>query len=158
MVQTNSSFIQRAFYWDERRTQAAIMLASGRSKTAVAEELEIDRVTLYHWLEHPDFSAEVDRLSLMVHVSSRAERLRVAMRVARSKGMDEEIPQTEKDLLDWLKFAQSETDGAKIDMSKLAELLAGESSDNQTKSLSAGAIETTAHSLPESTEDDINPS
>src|SRR5690242_15634279 len=122
MVATNSSFIQQAFNWDDRRSQAALMLASGETKTKVAETVGIDRVTLYHWLEHPDFCAEVDRLSLMVHVSSRAERLRVAMRVARSKGMEEEIPQTEKDLLDWLKFAQSETDGAKIDLSKLAEL------------------------------------
>jgi len=131
MVATNSTFIQRDFIWDERRTKAALMLATGQAKTTVSEQLEIDRVTLYHWLEHPDFAAEVDRLSLMMHISSRAERLRVAMRVARSKGMDEEIPQTEKDLLDWLKFAQSETDGAKIDLSKLAELLSGENGDTQ---------------------------
>jgi hypothetical protein len=126
MVATNSSFIQRDFIWDERRTQAAMMLAQGEAKTAVSEELEIDRVTLYHWLEHPDFAAEVDRLSLMMHISSRAERLRIAMRVARARTQGE-VPETEKDLLDWLKFAQSETDGAKIDLSKLAEMLTGES-------------------------------
>jgi len=103
-----------------------MMLAEGETKTAVSETLEIDRVTLYHWLEHPDFAAEVDRLSLMMHISSRAERLRIAMRVAKARTQGE-VPETEKDLLDWLKFAQSETDGAKIDLSKLAELLAGES-------------------------------
>ena len=126
MVATNSSFTQRDFLWDDRRTKAAMMLAEGETKTAVSETLEIDRVTLYHWLEHPDFAAEVDRLSLMMHISSRAERLRIAMRVAKARTQGE-VPETEKDLLDWLKFAQSETDGAKIDLSKLAELLAGES-------------------------------
>ena len=110
-----------------------MMLAQGETKTLVSEELEIDRVTLYHWLEHPDFAAEVDRLSLMMHISSRAERLRIAMRVARARTRGE-VPETEKDLLDWLKFAQSETDGAKIDLSKLAELLTGEHNAQQGES------------------------
>lgn len=127
MVATNPTFIQQTFYWDEKRNKAALMLASGASKVATAQECEIDRVTLYHWLEHPDFASEVDRLSLMVHISSRAERLRIAMRVAKARaGDDDSVPVTDKDLLDWLKFAQSETDGAKIDLSKLAELLSGE--------------------------------
>lgn len=157
MVATNSTFIQQPFWWDDRRTKAAVMLASGSSKVATAQECEIDRVTLYHWLEHPDFAAEVDRLSLMVHISSRAERLRIAMRIAKARvGDDDSVPQSDKDLLDWLKFAQSETDGAKIDMSKLAELLAGESAQQgdgpsgpsaQSPSLlSAGAIEAEASS------------
>lgn len=103
------------------------MLASGEPKTTVSETVGIDRVTLYHWLAHPDFSAEVDRLSLMVHVSSRAERLRIAMRLVKQRIDAEGNIHSDKDLLDWLKFAQSETDGARIDLSRLAELLAGES-------------------------------
>lgn len=165
MVATNSTFIQQPFWWDDRRTKAAVMLASGSSKVATAQECEIDRVTLYHWLEHPDFAAEVDRLSLMVHISSRAERLRIAMRIAKARvGDDDSVPQSDKDLLDWLKFAQSETDGAKIDMSKLAELLAGESAQQDVAASSGehkqlldqpDAIETSA---VVSEGDDLNPS
>lgn len=62
--------------------------------------------------------AEVDRLSLMVDVSSRAERLRITMRAVRQKTPGNKIL-TDKDLLDWLKFAQSETDGLKLDLAKL---------------------------------------
>lgn len=70
----------------------------------------------------PDFAAEVDRLSLMVGVANRAARLRLAMRVVRDKTKSE-APATDKDLLDWLKFAQSETDGIKLDLTKLATAL-----------------------------------
>ena len=69
----------------------------------------------------------MDRLSLMVGVSSRAERLRLAIRVVRAK-TNGDVPETEKDLLDWLKFAQSETDGIKLDLTKLAALGEADSS------------------------------
>ena len=68
-----------------------------------------------------EFSAEVDRLSLMVDIAGRAERLRIAMRLVRAKGY-----QSDRDLLDWLKYAQSETDGVKLDLTKLAALVADE--------------------------------
>lgn len=116
----------RPFSWTPQRSDAVVVLASGGTKEEAAEAAHCDRTTIYEWLKHPDFAAEVDRLSLMMHISSRAERLRIAMRVARARTAGE-VPQTDKDLLDWLKFAQSETDGAKIDLSKLAEYLAGES-------------------------------
>ena len=117
----------RPFIWTPQREEAAMVIAGGGTRIQAAEAAHCNKATIYEWLKHPDFCAEIDRLSLMVSISSRAERLRVAMRVAKSRGMEKEIPQTEKDLLDWLKFAQSETDGAKIDLSKLAEMLAGES-------------------------------
>ena len=117
-----------------------MVLAGGGTRIQAAAAAHCNKATIYEWLKHPDFCAEIDRLSLMISISSRAERLRVAMRVAKSRGMEEEIPQTEKDLLDWLKFAQSETDGAKIDLSKLAELLAGESGGSGPDGPSGPAI------------------
>ena len=137
----------QVFVWDDRKSEAALTLARGRPKTEAARAADVDRSTIYEWLKIPEFCAEVDRLSLMVSISSRAERLRVAMRVAYALGMDEETPRTEKDLLDWLKFVQSETDGAKVDLSKLTELLAGESdSDSQPAgpSSQAGVIDVAA--------------
>lgn len=124
---TPAQIIYRPFQWNPQRSEAAVVLATGGTREEAAIAADCDRSTIFVWLKHPDFCAEVDRLSLMVSISSRAERLRHAMRVIKSRLNDEGVLQSEKDSLDWLKFAQSETDGAKIDLSKLAELLAGES-------------------------------
>lgn len=105
--------------WNEKRSAAALMLAEGKTEQDTAETLELERKTLWNWKQVPEFAAEIDRLSLMIGIASRAERLRIAMRVARQKVKDESVA-TDKDLLDWLKFAQSETDGVKLDLSKLA--------------------------------------
>lgn len=133
----NSTKYQQ-FVWTEERSQAAVVLASGGTKQEAADQANVDRTTIYDWLKHPEFCAEIDRLSLMVHIASRAERLRIAMRVAKARVKDDDsVPVTDKDLLDWLKFAQSETDGAKIDLSKLAELLTGQEQDGPTTSQSS---------------------
>ena len=114
------------WYWDKQRNQAAVLLAIGESKVKVAEEIGIDRSTLYYWLSIEEFAEEVDRLSLMVGVASRAERLRMVNRAVKQLTREDGSLITEKDVLDWLKFAQSETTGAKIDLSKLTEMLTSE--------------------------------
>ena len=107
--------------WNEQRSQAAIKLASGYTWQATADEVGVDKRTITNWFQNVEFSAEVDRLSLMVDVASRAERLRITMRAIRQKVKDDGV-ETAKDVLEWLKFAQSETDGVKLDLSKLASL------------------------------------
>jgi len=54
----------------------------------------------------------------MIDISSRAERLRMAMRVVRQKVRADGTLETDKDVLDWLKFAQSETTGIKLGFSR----------------------------------------
>ena len=107
-----------------KRTKAAFALAEGQSQQAVAEAIGVCRKTICNWLCVTEFVAEVDRLSTIIDVSSRAERLRIAMRVVRQKVRADGTPETEKDLLDWLKYAQSETTGIKLGFSKgeVAEL------------------------------------
>src|SRR5687767_10567545 len=99
-----------AFEWNEKRSEAAIALAEGKTQKQVFAEVGVPERTLRSWLIHPDFAAEVDRLSLMMSIAGRAERLRIAMRVARQKIKKDGTIDTDKDLLEWLKFAQSETD------------------------------------------------
>jgi hypothetical protein len=70
-------------------------------------------------MNEPEFTQEVDRLSLMIEVANRAHRLRIANRVIRQMVKDEETIPTSKDLLDWLKYAQGETDGVKLDLMSL---------------------------------------
>lgn len=115
-----------AFGWDEKKSLCAIALAEGKTQKQVAQEVGVPERTQRSWLAHPDFAAEVDRLSLMVGIAGRAERLRLAMRVVRQKTKGDEV-KTEKDLLEWLKFVQSETDGVKLDLSQLAALTAPDS-------------------------------
>src|SRR5690606_7989190 len=104
------------FNWTDAATNAALSLATGHTQAEAAEEAGVTDRTIRRWLNDPEFAAEVDRLTLMSGISTRAERLRIAMRVARQKVREEtgEILTT-KDILDWLKFAQSETDGVKLD-------------------------------------------
>jgi len=112
-----------AFTWNEKTTAAALALANGKTQKQAAEEADISERTIRRWLLDPDFSAEVDRLSLMTDIASRAERLRLAKRAVR-QAIDEDGKLTTKaDVLDWLKFAQSETDGIRLDLAKLAAAL-----------------------------------
>jgi hypothetical protein len=70
-------------------------------------------------LDHPEFAIEVDRLTHMMGASSRAGRLRIALRVIKGRTENTQYPQSRADLLEWLKFVQSETDGAKLDLAAL---------------------------------------
>src|ERR1051325_8848352 len=107
--------------WTPKRSEAAALLAAGHSYREVAAKVGASLKSIYNWMQDPEFAAEVDRLTMMVGISSRAERLRLAMKVISQK-VSEETGRvlTDKDILDWLKFAQSETDGVKLDLSKLA--------------------------------------
>ena len=75
---------------------------------------EIGERTLYRWLNDPEFSQEVDRLTFLTGIATKSERIRTAKRIIRQM-----METTEKDLLDWLKYAQGETDGIKLDLTEL---------------------------------------
>ena len=112
------------FHWSSKRQKAALALAEGQSQQAVAEAIGVCRKTICNWLCVTEFVAEVDRLSCMIDIASRAERLRIAMRVVRQRVCDDGTIETDRDVLDWLKFAQSETTGIKLGFSRgeLAEM------------------------------------
>lgn len=112
------------FEWDERRSVAATLLASGHTFEEAGREAGVTRKTVHEWNKHPDFAAEVDRLTLISDVALRAFRLRMAMRIVRSKG-----EKSRRDLLEWLKYVQSETDGAKLDIAAIFGDSAGASKD-----------------------------
>lgn len=111
----------RPFRWTPKATQAAIGLAEGLTRDDAAAQAGVSRATLFRWLTVPEFAEEVDRLTFLTGIANKAERLRLAKRVIARLGTV-----TEKDLLDWLKYAQGETDGIKLD---LADLLASISAD-----------------------------
>jgi DNA-binding CsgD family transcriptional regulator len=109
-----------AFKWTVNREKAALALSEGYTNEEAAEQAGVTVNTIYVWKREIEFMTEVDRLTHMVGIATRAERLRIAMRVIRQKVKDGEV-ETNKDVLEWLKFAQGETDGVKLDLATLAE-------------------------------------
>jgi DNA-binding XRE family transcriptional regulator len=110
------------FEWTKKRETAALTLAKGHTQAAAADMAGVSEKTIYRWLNEPEFSQEVDRLSLMIETANRAHRLRIANRVIRQMVRDGETIPTTKDLLDWLKYAQGETDGVKLDLVNLLDV------------------------------------
>ena len=113
------------FKWTKNKNIAAIYLAGGYTIRETADEAGVKERTIYLWKKIPEFAAEVDCLSLMTDIAGRAERLRIAKKVIRQM-IDKESKKfkTSKDLLDWLKYAQGETDGIKLDLAALTEVAA----------------------------------
>lgn len=148
-----SDLFATRFQWNERRNEAAALLAIGKTYEETAGAVNVTKKTIYNWMQDMEFAAEVDRLSLMVGIASRAQRLRWLNRTIANRINPDGSLQTDKDVVDLLKIAISETDGAKLDFSKLAELLTGESGDAVESSgpgllspSSSEVIETTATS------------
>lgn len=121
-----------AFHWTPKKEKAALALAQGYTEAEAAETARVTDRTIRRWKRNLDFATEVDRLSLMVGIASRAERLRIAMQVVRQKIKADGTLRTNRDLLDWLKFSQSETDGAKYDLATIFEAMETAASDGET--------------------------
>lgn len=118
------------YEWTEKKETAALSLAKGGTQVEAADMAGVTERTVRRWLLVPEFAEEVDRLSLMVEVASRAHRLRLANRVIRQFVKEGEQIVTQKDLLDWLKYAQGETDGVKLDMAALLDAYRNETGND----------------------------
>jgi predicted transcriptional regulator len=116
------------FKWTASRQKAALALALGYTVAEVAEQSGVTERAVYNWKSNTEFMTEVDKLTLMSGIALRAERLRIAMRVVRQKVKEERVA-TNRDVLDWLKYAQGETDGFKLDFA--AFLAAGDAVDGE---------------------------
>ena len=102
------------FEWSEAKSNAARGLADGKTQQQVADECGINRKTVQRWLQDPEFSYAVDELTILTGISLRAERLRITKRIIRQMVKDDQEIKTEKDVLEWLKYAQAETNGSDI--------------------------------------------
>lgn len=124
------------FNWTTRSDAVAAMLAEGYTQKEVADKNGISVRTVQRWVNDAEFSEEVDKLSLMVGIAHRGARLRLVQRVIRAR-VDDLSVTTDKDILDWLKYAQSETDGIRLDLDSAfaaaAASLAGRGQDGTDK-------------------------
>jgi len=117
------------FRWTPRRSKAAVLLADSQTIDEVAKKVGVSEKSIDRWKRDSEFIQEVDRLSLMTGIAGRAERVRLAKRVVHQKYVKDkegkEILETRADLLDWIKYVQSETDGVRLGIfDELTALLA----------------------------------
>ena len=106
------------FNWTKKRSELAETIAEGHTVEKAAIICGVPERTAYRWHANLEFKAEVDRLSLMIGIASKAERLRIAKKAVREK-MVGDIILTKKELLDWLKFAAEETDEVRLNLADL---------------------------------------
>lgn len=130
-----TEYFSTRFEWNERRNEAAALLAHGKTQLEVAAAVNVTPKTIYNWLQDMEFAAEVDRLSLMVGIASRAQRLRWLNKTIANRINADGSLQTDKDVVDLIKIAISETDGVKIDLSKLSEMVVSEVNESQAPAL-----------------------
>lgn len=112
-----------SFRWTKKHEAAAIALANGETQKEAGDKAGVVERTVQRWLDVPEFAEEVDRLTFLTGIAAKAERLRMAKRIIARLDNN-----TERDLLDWLKYAQGETDGVKLG---LAELFAAVTKDGE---------------------------
>jgi len=133
-----------AFKWTRKREKAALILAQGYTQREAAEQAKVTERTIRRWYNNLEFAMEVDRLTLLTGISTRAERMRIVMQVVRQRILEKdgrELVLTKKDILEWLKLAQSETDGAKLDLAPVFEALAAQAESNNTDDGDASSLD-----------------
>ncbi len=100
-----------SFHWTPPKRRAAAMLAEGYTIDETAADVGVNEKTVRRWKADIEFLTETNRLALEVGIASRAERIRIAQRVVRQKLRASNL--SDRDLLEWLKYSQGETDGIK---------------------------------------------
>lgn len=111
-----------------------MLLAQGYNQREASEQTGISQRTVRRWYSKLEFAMEVDRLTLLTGISTRAERMRIVMQVVRQRVLEaegNEFVLSKKDILEWLKFAQSETDGAKLDLSAVFAALGAQTGSDE---------------------------
>ena len=114
LVLTNNDYkeLLARFKWDEQREVCALLLARGKTRAEAARQVGIGEATVYRWLNHPEFSQEVDKLCIITDFATSARRVRLAKQFIRQQirtdDKGNEIVDSKKDILDWLKFIRDE--------------------------------------------------
>ena len=96
-------------------------MAEGDTEQQAADKAHRSKRTITRWKAIPEFEIEVNRLTFMIDVATRAGRLRIANKVVKGRIENTQYPQSRADLLDWLKFIQGETDGINLNLASLLE-------------------------------------
>ena len=119
--------------WTKKKNAFVEMAAEGEKIVDIARKLDMSIHTAYHWNENPVIREEINRLSLMFGIASKAERVRIAKRVVRQKLLGDHV-RTKKDILDWLKYVAKETEDVHLHFADLIRSLAAQREEEKTAS------------------------
>jgi len=110
-------------FWTKKKIAAAEELSLGALYREAADVADVSERTIKRWMNIPEFVEEVDRLSCMNGIASKAERLRIAKRAVRQFVTEAGAIKTGADLLSWLKFVQGEVeqDGFTLGLASLID-------------------------------------
>ena len=109
---------RKIFNWTKPRIRAAEALSDGETVKVAADKSGLSTSTIDRLKRKPEFAEEVGRLTLMMGIASKAERLRIAKIVVREK-MKGGMVTTKKDILEWIQFAAKETDEIRLNLADL---------------------------------------
>lgn len=94
----------------EEQRAAIEMLGEGIPATQTAKALGIAASTVQTWKRKPGFRMELDRRTLQLGMSRKAERIRFAQQaIEQARDKDTGMINTQKDPLEWLKYIAHET-------------------------------------------------
>jgi len=108
--------LAKKLIWTEELSRAAVMLAEGYPLQTVADEVGVQRTTIWRWRQHPEFAMEVDKLTLMNGLASKPERMRLINQAAKQMVSEEKIDLSGVTFLDLIKEARMQTEGIKLDV------------------------------------------
>ena len=73
--QSYAKLIPKTWSWNEKRYKVASMISAGIPMIHIADANDIDRSTIYGWLQHPEFKEHVDGLTMETGWANKRERI-----------------------------------------------------------------------------------
>lgn len=96
------------FHWTPAKQKAAVLLAQGVTRAKTAATIGYGEAQIYRWLDNPEFGAEVDRLTFLTGIATKAARVREIKRYISQQVDEDGVLVSKKDVLDWLRFLRDE--------------------------------------------------
>ena len=105
--------LPKPFKWTEDKAKACVALATGKSNAGAARIVGCHVSTIEAWRSIPEFSAEVDRVTLMTGLALPAHRVRLAKQFIDQQIAEDGTIRSKRDILDWLRFIDDTMEGVK---------------------------------------------
>jgi AraC-like DNA-binding protein len=128
-IELDPQYMKKTIEWTPEQGGAAELLAEAYTVEEVADRVGVSPRTIHRWKANPEFAMEVDRLSLISGLSSKAERARTIMKAARNfQNEDGSLNTSGNTLLEYLREARMNVDGIRLDLQTAIAALDAENS------------------------------
>ena len=86
----------------------------GMKKRHVADRVGVGEATIYRWMSDEEFRCELDRLTFITGMAVKAARVRAIKRLIRSRMDEDEVLDSKRDVLDWIKLLKEEINDMEV--------------------------------------------